>query len=285
MKSITTTRQVVDYIRSFTAESKQSLWASLPAEHRGVPTVAISHSWDYSFQFLIDTLKFNREGGPAELRGVQFIWLDIFALTQHADGSTKQKEEISQLGNIFGEQIPFVALVLPRSSFRFGTERNSLGALDRAWCVFELARAFACGARFTFLLPTDNNTDWEGPCSMTRYWKPWSSKAFLQSDKDSMDDLVLRTFNTWNTLKVVSLMVFLELNNSGDMFWKSMGTDDGLVKSSVRGWDNLFRGSTESWALLHRVYIPFYYGYGYKDDFICPLSRFLASRRSLPKMK
>ena len=74
-----TTRQVVDYIRHKTKDSKSPLWATVDPIHQGIPTFAISHSWDYQFEFLIETLKFNRLHGPTELGKVRFVWLDIFA--------------------------------------------------------------------------------------------------------------------------------------------------------------------------------------------------------------
>lgn len=249
-----TTRQVVDYIREYTRESRKSLWANLAPEHRGVPTVAISHSWDYRFQFLIDSLQFNRRSGPAELSGVRYIWLDIVALTQHVDGSSKQAEEISQLGDIFGKYIPFVAQVLPASAFypiKNGTV--DLGALSRAWCVFELARACSAGTRFTFLVPTDNNTDWHGPTTMTRYWQPQDAKALFQSDKDAIDGLVLHTFKTWNTLKIITFCIFLKLNNSGPVFWLSIS----IVKKFYP-WSVLFPGSIENWEKVVEIYQKFY---------------------------
>ena len=254
LTEVSTTRQVVDYIREYTKESRKSLWANLAPEHRGSPTIAISHSWDYKFQFLIDSLQFNRNRGPAELSGVTYIWLDIVALTQHADGSTKQAEEISQLGDIFGKSIPFVAQILPRSEF-YG-KNPDLGALTRAWCVFELARACSSGARFTFLVPTDNNTDWHGPSTMTKCWQPHNSRALFQSDKDAIDRLVLDTFKSWNTLKVITFMIFLNLNNSGPVFF---GESSQKLVQRMYPWNILFFGSTQNWDKLVEIYQQFYF--------------------------
>jgi hypothetical protein len=245
------TREIVNEIRFLTSSSGSCLWDLFPSSERGYPDCAISHSWDYQFSFLLDVILKGQNMGPRELSNVEFIWLDIFALTQHSDGSSKQAEEISQLGKIFGHYCPFVVQVLPRSEFLFRgkfSRAEFLGALNRAWCIFEFVQASTSGARFTFLSPNDCNLDYQNPLSLIRYWSPHLSESLYVEDKNNIDQLVLTTFQTWNTLKAVALMIFLKLNNCGPVFDRAVR--NGLCESHYP-WNKIFPGSVEEIMIHH----------------------------------
>ncbi|EGD77147.1 hypothetical protein PTSG_07481 [Salpingoeca rosetta] len=258
-----TTREVVDkVIRPATEDAKQCLWTQVPEDHRSVPTAAVSHTWNYTMAFLMDMLHASKHTGHAPLSGHTYVWLDIFALVQHADGTSVQREEISQLGAVFGEKVRTVIQVLPPSrgimmrnfGLRQRKRAGDLGAFDRAWCIFELARAVASGATYHVACP-DSNTDYQTPFNFAGAWQPYASDALYQSDKENIDSLVLEAFGTWNTLKAVVVMVMLKANNVGPIFrW------DANVPTMYAKWEDAFLGSEEtSWSRFIQIYRTFYH--------------------------
>lgn len=273
-----TTRELVSaVVRPATKHTQRCMWEQLPADARGKPTAAISHAWDYTVTYLRDMLQ-NGLRGHAPLSGHTFVWLDILALTQHADGSGHQRGEIAQLGRIFGYLVPAVMQVVPAESQvhkRWFHRRNQvlgnpasstsggrgdLGAFDRAWCVFELANALRAGAIYDVLCP-DANTNYTGPCMLTGAWNPAACKALMASDKANIDDLVLQTFGNWNTLKAMVLMVFLKANNVGPITrW------DAQPFAMTAPWGMAFAGSGDVRDTLGgwQEFVDFYYEYYYE---------------------
>ena len=57
------TREVVDkVVRPSTIINKECLWKTVPEDARGTPTVAVSHTWDYPFQYTLDMLEYAKAG-------------------------------------------------------------------------------------------------------------------------------------------------------------------------------------------------------------------------------
>lgn len=198
----------------------------MPSSEIGLPTVAISHSWNYQFGYLIQVLKAHCKSFGA-LRGHTYVWLDIIALTQHSDGSTQQKEEIAKIGDIFGHWIPTVVQIAPRSLPM--SPVDDYGSFSRAWCVFELVSTLKNGGEFHIISEEITNLDWETPFSSIGYWRPSFSTALYESDKENITFLVLETVHTWSTLRVLALMNWFVRNNVGPML-RNGGILEGWAK-------------------------------------------------------
>eukprot|EP00050_Salpingoeca_kvevrii_P008426 m.302855 g.302855 ORF g.302855 m.302855 type:complete len:364 (-) comp15504_c0_seq1:262-1353(-) len=255
-----TTREVVDKIvRPATAQSGEALWFQLPEEARGVPTAAISHAWDTKFAYLMGTVRDSVEQGHRPLASDTFVWLDLFALVQHTDGSNKQRAEIQQLGDVFGKDVKKVLQILPSSSdiTRAFRQRNTsnvgeLGAFDRAWCVFELAKVIQHGGRYEIGCQ-DANKNLTAPLMFAAAWRPHLAQALFESDKQHIDSLVLEIFGSWNTLKAIMVMIQLKANNVSDTAPSSYGM--------FAPWQAAFPGDAgPDWSKFVDLYLQFYRG-------------------------
>ena len=262
-----TTRQLVhNVIRPETLAINDCYWSLLNGKDgvQGEPTVAISHAWDFKIKHLCDMIKSARVG-HSPLSGHKYVWLDIFALTQHRDGTNKQKSEIMQLGDVFGKSIRFVLQILPDRDnifkrwvgLRGKTHQGDLGCFDRSWCVFELANCIAHGARYDVAC-ADSNVDFTTPVQFAGAWQPEYSDALHLSDKQTIDALVLKVFKNWNTLKAVIVMIMLKANNVGLITaW------DPLRFEIVSPWKTAFPGDEEErhlkWNQFMNVYSKYYW--------------------------
>lgn len=126
------TYEVVEIIKSATAHTRKPFTQLLPPEQIGTPTIFLSHAWQNEFGLVVAAARkyvsneqnrlAAKGGGPI---GTPFVWLDIFAITQHS-GET-QAHDLSRLEATIRNPGCTTLVVLDEDGI----------PLTRCWCIFE----------------------------------------------------------------------------------------------------------------------------------------------------
>tara|TARA_B110001452_G_scaffold261562_1_gene260489 strand:+ start:870 stop:1586 length:717 start_codon:yes stop_codon:yes gene_type:complete len=119
------TRDVVSMIvQPATAEHRKPYTSLLPEQQVGVPTLFLSHAWSNEFGLTVAAARKFASNGRKPAAAV-FVWLDIFAITQHRGEA--QERDLSRLEATIARPECTTLVVL-----------DPLGQpLSRCWCVFE----------------------------------------------------------------------------------------------------------------------------------------------------
>jgi hypothetical protein len=120
---------VSEFIKPLTQDAQAPLYARVPPEYRGKPTVFVSHTWASTYF----------AGGHGSLdiayerHRDQFVWIDIGCYNQHlfmqGDIAADMKDLIDAIGH--------VSAVLTTQPF-----------FSRSWCIWELVSAHDTGATY-----------------------------------------------------------------------------------------------------------------------------------------
>jgi hypothetical protein len=128
VESLRTTRQLVsNLIVPVTSPIKAPLYARVPKEHRGRPSVFLSHTWNSSCV----------EGGHGSLDIMldhyrdSFVWIDIACYNQHSLKDESIAGDMSALISGIGH----VAFILTKEPF-----------FTRSWCMWEIISGHQTGS-------------------------------------------------------------------------------------------------------------------------------------------
>ena len=126
------TYEVVEIIKAATAHTRKPYTHLLAPEQIGSPTIFLSHAWQNDFGLVVATARkyvsneqqrlAGKGGGSG---GAVFVWLDIFAITQHS-GET-QAHDLSRLEATIKHPECTTLVVLDEEGI----------PLTRCWCIFE----------------------------------------------------------------------------------------------------------------------------------------------------
>ncbi|KAK3288247.1 hypothetical protein CYMTET_4266 [Cymbomonas tetramitiformis] len=105
-----------------TAQTGQPYTSLLPAETVGLPTIFVSHSWQNPFGLVVATAR----KYASSYSHAPFLWLDIFAITQHP--GINQMNDLSRLE---------AAIARPESTTLLVLDEEGR-PLIRCWCIFEI---------------------------------------------------------------------------------------------------------------------------------------------------
>lgn len=127
------TYEVVAIIKSATAHTRKPFTHLLPPEQIGTPTIFLSHAWQNEFGLVVAAARkyvSNEQQrlaslGAAGSSSLTFVWLDIFAITQHS-GET-QAHDLTRLEATISNPDCTTLVILDEEGI----------PLTRCWCIFE----------------------------------------------------------------------------------------------------------------------------------------------------
>ena len=126
------TYEVVDIIKSATATTRKPYTHLLPPEQIGTPRIFLSHAWQNEFGLVVAAARKYVSNEQQRLAakgagsgGTTFVWLDIFAITQHS-GET-QAHDLTRLEATISNPDCTTLVILDEEGV----------PLTRCWCIFE----------------------------------------------------------------------------------------------------------------------------------------------------
>ena len=133
------THQVVKQLISpATAKKGEPYTSLLPPESIGFPTIFVSHAWHNPFGLVVATLRKFISSSDKQQHAHHYLWLDIFAITQHP--GVLQSNDLSRLESTIARKECTTLVVLD--------EEHGV-PLTRCWCIFEFFTTLLhAGARY-----------------------------------------------------------------------------------------------------------------------------------------
>jgi hypothetical protein len=129
------THEVVEIVKSATADCRTPYTHLLPPDQVGAPTIFLSHAWQNEFGLVVaaarkyvsnEQKRLAAKGGAGSGGGAAvFVWLDIFAITQHS-GET-QAHDLARLETTIMQPCCTTLVVMDEQGKPLG----------RCWCIFE----------------------------------------------------------------------------------------------------------------------------------------------------